>query len=255
MRHKKSVRLPKWLNIVGLVTVLPSAILALRLVWEQTILTWQKGPQMVGFSLIHGAFALLIISPIGLGLWLILILILILIGFIKRQAITRSIWIHFGFSIFLVGMLIAPEGFWQFLFASQLANSSHRAEFMAYAAARGDLATIKALVRRGVKVDLVVHRDYETALHMAARANQIEVIDYLIEKNAPLDALDRSGDSPLEEALANGATEAAKILESKGAHRIRGTEEQRQKAIADEVREDIERMDREDLERIRQQQR
>jgi hypothetical protein len=70
----------------------------------------------------------------------------------------------------------------------------------------------------------------------------VDVLEFLIAKGASLDALNRYGDSPLEEA--SESPEAARFLESHGAHRIRGTEAQRQKAVEEIVREDIARMDR-----------
>jgi hypothetical protein len=47
-------RLPQWLRISGVLVFMGSAILAARLIWEQTVWTWERGPQMVGFSLAHG---------------------------------------------------------------------------------------------------------------------------------------------------------------------------------------------------------
>src|SRR5579862_1970345 len=55
---------------VGLLCVLFSAILAARLIWEQTALSVQRGPQMVGFSLIHsGIGALLFLGPLAGIAW------------------------------------------------------------------------------------------------------------------------------------------------------------------------------------------
>ena len=41
------------LEVIGVITLIPIILIALRLVFEQTILTLIAWPQMVGFSLIH----------------------------------------------------------------------------------------------------------------------------------------------------------------------------------------------------------
>jgi ankyrin repeat protein len=55
--------------------------------------------------------------------------------------------------------------------------------------------------------------------------------------------LDRYGDSPLEKAISNNKTDAAKLLIQHGAQKIRGSEEQRDNASREMVDEDIREMD------------
>jgi hypothetical protein len=54
------VRLPRGLWVWGAAALIGSAVLAARLVWEQTVATWEEGPLMVGWSLAHGAGLLLL---------------------------------------------------------------------------------------------------------------------------------------------------------------------------------------------------
>jgi hypothetical protein len=49
--------------VIGVIATAATALLATRLAWEMTSLTWQEGPQMVGFSLIHGYGVFLIFAP------------------------------------------------------------------------------------------------------------------------------------------------------------------------------------------------
>jgi hypothetical protein len=45
--------LPRWLRI-GWLCLSPLAVLfAARIAWEKTLLTWSRGPQAVGFTLMH----------------------------------------------------------------------------------------------------------------------------------------------------------------------------------------------------------
>jgi hypothetical protein len=42
-----------------------SAPLYVRILWEQTALTWQRGPQMIGFSLAHQHPEILLLGLVG----------------------------------------------------------------------------------------------------------------------------------------------------------------------------------------------
>jgi hypothetical protein len=56
-------RLPLWFECLGAVIFVGSAILSARIIGEQTVWTWQRGPQRIGFSLAHGPGAILLIFP------------------------------------------------------------------------------------------------------------------------------------------------------------------------------------------------
>ena len=66
--------LPNWLKMWWL-CVSPLAILfAVRLMWEKTVWTWSRGPQMIGFSLmhIHPMFAILgFLCTVAVMIWLL----------------------------------------------------------------------------------------------------------------------------------------------------------------------------------------
>ncbi|SRR5258708_18300137 len=54
---------PRFLILMGVPFAVIATLLAIRLIWEQTFLTWAEGPQMIGFSLMHnevGALALVV---------------------------------------------------------------------------------------------------------------------------------------------------------------------------------------------------
>lgn len=61
---------PKWSRTWAWCTVPGTWILALRLVWEATVLTAREGPQMVGFALVHSSGILpLVLSYVFAALW------------------------------------------------------------------------------------------------------------------------------------------------------------------------------------------
>jgi hypothetical protein len=66
--------LPRWLRGVWLCLSLPGLLFAARIAWEKTVLTRARGPQMVGFSLMHIHPLLWIVGALCcnlLSLWLI----------------------------------------------------------------------------------------------------------------------------------------------------------------------------------------
>lgn len=243
MKAENTVKFPLWFAIVGLASIFSAAALAGRLIWEQTVWTWARGPQMVGFSLAHGGGALLLLSPILLIIWIILAVILTLRHLIKKRSIVATVWIELGVAITILSLLLLPYDFWQRLFADRLAHGSHAGEFITYAAATGDLGTVKALLAHGAPID-ITDRSGKTGLHAAAVQGQTKILEYLISKGANINAIDRYGDSPLEIAIAEKHDEAAKFLSERGAQRIRGDEVTRDKASKDIVREDIKEMDK-----------
>ena len=245
LSRSKIATLPIWLLIIGFVPILGSAILAGRLVWEQTVWTWARGPQMVGFSLIHTCpiAGLLILSPFLLIAWLLIVVILTVWKLVKKNRISWSIWAAVGTSIFILVTLWLPYGFWQRLFVDRLVNGPYSAEFFTYAAATDDLKTVKVFLLHGISVN-AQNREGGTGLHGAAVEGNIKMMEYLISKGANINVLDRYGDSPLEDAISMKHDEAAKFLTEHGALRIRGDEALRQRAVQEIVHEDIEEMDR-----------
>lgn len=103
--------LPNWLK-VWWVCVSPFALaFAARIMWEKTVWTWSRGPQMVGFSLWHthpllGLVGLL--SSAALALWL-----LIAIPIVIARRHNLEIWdlLVLACSLFVMIALSLPDTF------------------------------------------------------------------------------------------------------------------------------------------------
>jgi hypothetical protein len=196
---------------------------------------------MVGFSLLHaGPGALLILGTLAGIAWVVAVLIAALV--------TRSLGgkvIVFELAAYALALVViaAPYGFWQRVFISKF-TQDQAIDFFTQAAATGDLRTVKAFLKRGVPIN--AQGRYGTALHGAAVEGENAVIEYLIKQGADVNAINAYGDSPLTNAMqANKqATETQKLLIKHGATLVRGTEEQRNRVIEEQVRKDIERMER-----------
>jgi hypothetical protein len=227
--------------ILGICVMLGSALLAGRLIWEMTLLTWERGPQMIGFSLAHGAGALLFFAPVCLLLWILACLCTAIAWKIRKKNVQRETWIALGAAALVLMILLIPSNFWDRIFIGKLTSSSHSAEFLIRAAGSGEQGIVKALLERGISPN-ATDRQGNTALHSAAAMGRTEIVVLLMDKGADANALNLYGDSPLERASANHQQQVIQILSSKGAKDIRGDEAQRQRASQEIVRRDIEEM-------------
>jgi hypothetical protein len=221
-----------------------TAVLAARLIWEQTVWTSQRGPQMVGFSLTHGSGAIFLLAPVLLLVWGAVALLVILVDLLKRRRPDTPTLAALIAALLLFVLLSLPGGFWQRLFIHRMATSPKAGDLVVYAAYGKDFRTVDAMLSHGVPITAVDHSEWRTPLHAAAIAGDLRLVQYLVSKGANVNALDRSGDSPAELAASRGNQQCLKYLEDHGAKRIRGNETQHQKAIEDKVRDDIEDMNR-----------
>jgi hypothetical protein len=237
-------RLPLWLSILGTIIFIGSATLAGRLIWEQTVWTWERGPQMVGFSLAHGSASILLLAPILLFLWTAVVAVLTVRSLIRKNRIAMQRWAGLGLVVSLFVLIGLPVGFWQRVFISRMAASPRAGDLLLYAAYRGDLSTVRGLVSHGAPVDATDHATWRTAMHGAAAKGDLPILRYMVSQKANINALDRSGDSPLELAASANRIEAIQFLTESGAKRIRGDEAQRKKALDGQVQESIEELDR-----------
>jgi len=232
-----------WAHVVGALVLCGNLALAARLVWEQTALTWSRGPQMVGFSLLHGSWGILVVlSPVLLLGWILVLAVRAAWARIRGRPVGRATAAYLVAGAALAGLLLTPYGVWQTIFAGRISRGPYAGEFMTYAAATGDLRTVRALLAHGVPAG-VTSRDGQTGLHAAAVGNQMEALALLVRAGAPLDALDRSGDSALQQADDSDSRDAARFLAAHGAHRIRGSEAQHQRAAHDIVAREMGLMD------------
>jgi hypothetical protein len=239
-----AARVRWWLLALGAIPIIGTALLAGRLIWEQTVWTWERGPQMVGFSLAHGSGAVLLLAPFLLALWAVVTLVLIVLALVKKKRIDTPTWLAFGLAVLLFGLLSAPSGVWQRLFIRQMASSPRAGDLLIYAAYDRDFRTVKAMVSHGVSIRATDHLEWRTALHAASIAGDLRIIQFLVSNGADVNALDRAGDSPAELAISRGHQGCSTFLEEHGGKRIRGDEAQHRKASEDGVRDGIEETSR-----------
>lgn len=196
---------------------------------------------MVGFSLAHGYAAPLILSPFLLSLWVLLSLIILCIWKIKRYTIARSTFVLVLAAVGVLGILSIPQSFFDWMFVDHLVHSPEASKLFVYAAAEGEKRVVDGMLQRGIRPD-VRDASGNTALHMAAGAGQLEMATLLVERQAPVNAINLYGDSPLAFASANHHGDVQKLLEQHGGKVIQGDAEQRERATHEIVRKQIEEM-------------
>jgi hypothetical protein len=103
--------LPDSLKILWIFASPLALLFSARILWEKTVWTWSRGPQTVGFGLlhIHPGFAVLgIVSSSVLALWL---LVAIPYAVARRRDIGPWDWIMMASSIFVIVALTLPDTF------------------------------------------------------------------------------------------------------------------------------------------------
>ena len=228
------------LVLFGWVAILFSAILAGRLLWEETSLTIQRGPQMVGFSLAHGLGVVLFLGPMVLSLWILVAVVVLVVCVWRKRRLSRWYWLTLGGAIAMIGFLSIPQVFWQWSLIGSFARSPHAADLMVYDAAEGDVRTMRGYLEHGVPLT-ATDDEGATATFAAAAGGSLPVVEMLANRGADLNATNLYGDSPLEAAMENKHADVAAFLKAHGATQIQGTPEQREAATAAIVRRDIER--------------
>lgn len=76
----------------------------------------------------------------------------------------------------------------------------------------GPLQIVRSLLDAGVDIDVRDKRRQETTLLMAARLGRTDRIEYLLQRGANIEAINRFGENSLQLAEAGGHAEAARLL-------------------------------------------
>jgi hypothetical protein len=216
---KPSKRSHLVLLLIGSPLILITAILAWRNIWEETSLSPERGPQMIGFALAHGPFAIFLLAPLLLMIWLILALIVTAIAFWRRQRLSGSHWFAISLAVIVVSLFVLPPAFWQCVLIERFAKSPHAVAFMTEDAAEGYTRTVGAYLDHGISVD--ARGKYGTAANAAAVGGSVEVLKLLRSWHANLNSTDSSGMSPLSDAIEMKRTAAIMYLKSQGALEIK----------------------------------
>lgn len=86
-------------------------LFAARVLWEKTIWTWSRGPQMIGFALwhIHPGLAVIgTLASLAITLWL---LIAVPFAVARRIDVEPYDWLMMAGSVLIIAVLVVPATF------------------------------------------------------------------------------------------------------------------------------------------------
>ena len=202
------------LTILGVVPVLGSLLFAGWLVYEQTVMSWQHGVQMVGFALFHSW-----LGPIGLlfmfiaAAWTFAVAV---VALTRRRVAMANLVLAALFAVSL-GAFLVPYEQWKLL--TVRLNGTHRvpADWLTFAAATGERRLLEHLLANGMDVD-TRNTQGQTALGAAAVEGNTELGRFLLAKGARVDSRTKLlAETPLTQAAQMNRTEMVKLLLENGA--------------------------------------
>jgi len=175
------------LALCGLVAIIASAPYVLRLVYEETILTWREGDQMVGFSVVHAFPQLLLLG--GLGLLGVHLFLLAWLGssafelFRRRKLPSHHLLLVATATAMLLAFYLPYAG-WMTLLVRIVGPGDHGDSFLSFAAAEHHPVLAKTLLQEGVPVD----SDFNghTALNTACVRKDVPLARFLLSNGAAL---------------------------------------------------------------------
>jgi hypothetical protein len=173
-----------WTVVLTAMGVLPAAgaaLLASRIVYESTFLTWQRGLQMVGFSVMHSS-----VGMIGLLALLLAMLWAIVVAVVAAY---RRAWPSRGQILLIVivalsfGLLRIPYGYWKLLTVKICGVERVTPGWLTYAAAKGEKRLLQHLIANGFDIN-TRNGGGDSLLTIAKRTGHTSLSEWLIAHGA-----------------------------------------------------------------------
>jgi hypothetical protein len=175
------------LSVLGWTILFGTALFSVRFVYEQTILTWRDGWQMVGFSLAHTHPGFLVVG--GLSAICAHVFLIVLLGFViaarlRGRPLPRPSLVLVLTLGLVTGILYVPYTGWMTLMVKVWGPGQHGDSFLSFAAAEHHPHLARTLIDSGVPVDAPY--DGHTALNAACVEKDAPIAKYLLSKGADL---------------------------------------------------------------------
>lgn len=203
-------------RIAGYVVFAMAAVLVARILYEETLLTWSRGPQMVGFALAHGAFPWILLAGIvgvpGSAAWLLGSALYMAWKKIRPPLVDS---ILLAANLALLGLLFVPYAIWEEVDVHLGGPSGNPGMFLFDAAGHGNARLAKYLLASGVDVNR--ETGIGTPLSAAVVSGHLEMVRFLLSRGAQVNYQNQFGNTVLMNAADSGQLEAAKILIGNGA--------------------------------------
>ena len=203
--------------MVGYLLAFGIAVLVGRILYEETILTWTSGPQMVGFAMMHGAVPFILVAGlIGLAgglLWVAGSLVLL---FRRRFQIPIVAWVPTILVPALAAFLFIPYVVLEEITVQIAGPGIHGDDFMIQAAVYGKQRFVTHLLRKGYDINYE-DRGGTSPLSAAAVMGNEGMVSFLIAEGADVNRKSRlSGGTPLMAAAETGKIRTVNVLLENG---------------------------------------
>jgi hypothetical protein len=109
---ERPTRFGRALSIAWWFFYIPFAVLEGRLLWEQTWLTWRRGPQMIGFSLAHQHLEIVLLGVLGGVLTALWVLVVTGLFLVKGQRLRRVGMLQLVVSVLTMVIAFLPIDRW-----------------------------------------------------------------------------------------------------------------------------------------------
>jgi hypothetical protein len=208
---------PKVLWAFLIVSIPGATVLAVRLIYEQTILSWKAGPQMVGFAFAHqGVIIFLALSSFVLLVSFFIGFIWLLLKTLRQRTVGRFSLLTLLFTSLVLVVLLVPYGIWQSCTIAILGPGEHRTDHLIYFAATGSKVAVRTLLNSGVDINSQDSRGL-TALMAASTAGESNMVEFLLQRGADVVIKDHNGKNALDRAIETAHSQTADIVRKRGA--------------------------------------
>jgi len=178
---------PNWIRVLLLASLPGTALLALRLMYEQTVMTWRDGEQMVGFALAHAYiffYLPMLLSLVVAHFALASAIAVTFAHWLRKLPTPRWSWLAVGALAVSLVVVYIPYNVWMTNTVRIAGPGAHGSSFLMMAAADGKLPLAKILIAEGISPNTM--GGGSTALDVACSSRNVDVARFLIEKGADL---------------------------------------------------------------------
>jgi hypothetical protein len=169
------------LTLLGIIPTAGTALYTGRIVYEQTFLTWQHGPQMVGYGIMHSDAAILYL--LALLLAPLRVIAVVLVAAYRRTWMSATQLLLIAVVALSYGLGFVPYGDWKLLTVKICGIERVTPGWLTYAAATGEMRLLQHLVANGFDIN-TRNSGSETLLTIAKRTGRTDVAAWLAAHGA-----------------------------------------------------------------------
>ena len=176
--------LPGWLLKTGRYSAPLTVLWSIDMIYEQTLLTWSSGQQMVGFSVTHFFGPLILLSVLMSYIFLVGLVIFVLVRLLRGRALPKMPMPLILTLCVAIALTFIPYRQWRYAVFKMKGPGPHAAQALVWAAHDGDRGMVELLLDSGVPVDF--DNQGATALEGACSGDQTEIARWLLSKGADI---------------------------------------------------------------------